>query len=67
MRFELIINLQIAKSLGLVATASIMLRADEVIERGAALLRLLTAGFGTEQRSLGLKFTTAIGGAADLP
>jgi hypothetical protein len=32
MRFELMINLQTAKSLGLVVTASIMLRADEVIE-----------------------------------
>jgi len=32
MRFELMINLQPAKSLGLVVTASIMLRADEVIE-----------------------------------
>ena len=31
-KFELIINLQTAKSLGLVVTASIMLRADEVIE-----------------------------------
>jgi len=32
MRFELMINLQTAKSLSLVVTASIMLRADEVIE-----------------------------------
>jgi hypothetical protein len=49
MRFELMIDLQTAKSLGLVVTASIMLRADEVIERGAALLRLLTAAFGTKR------------------
>jgi hypothetical protein len=32
MRFELMINLQTAKLLGLVVTASIMLRGDEVIE-----------------------------------
>src|SRR5262245_42633099 len=49
MRFELMIDLQTAKSLGLVVTASIMLRADEVIECGAALLRLLTAAFGTKR------------------
>jgi hypothetical protein len=30
------------------------------------LLHLLTAGFGTKQRSFGVNFMPAIGGAADL-
>ena len=56
------INLQTAKSLGLVVPASFMLRADEVIEGGAALLRLLTAAYGTKRRKTVSAPASASGG-----
>jgi hypothetical protein len=66
MRFELMIDLQTAKSLGPVVTASIMLRADEVIEYGAALLRLLTAAFGTKRTCRRVRYLSAFRGKAEI-